>query len=379
MDTNHIHRCKKILGIIMILLLFCGTIQINTSYASSNNSSISITGYIVGHPINSTRITSSDFFHDFALALADNPNEKDSSKITYVQIPNNLRHKWGLKSNPEKLGDYIKVSGYSDTYYGHVGVKKVFVIELVKEVENNTEAPIPNENSSSLDDTYYKSALGKDGSLLKSALHSIIKGHHQLTYGQVWDAIRETDEDPNNPNNVILIYTGRSQSKYSNGSSKNSWNREHVWAKSHGDFGIRPGPGTDLHHIRPADASVNSTRSNLDFDEGGKHHKEASECRYDSDSWEPRDEIKGDIARMLFYMAVRYEGDNGEIDLELNEKVNNGKSPFHGKLSKLLKWHREDPVDDWERNRNNIIFDKYQHNRNPFIDHPEWVEMIWGK
>lgn len=81
---------------------------------------------------------------------------------------------------------------------------------------------------------------------------------------------------------------------------------------------------------------------------------------------------------MLFYMAVRYEGDNGEIDLELNEKVNNNKDAYMGKLSVLLKWNEQDPVDDLERKRNEVIFTKYQHNRNPFIDHPEWVNKIWN-
>ncbi|CUB08350.1 Extracellular ribonuclease precursor [Bacillus cereus] len=177
---------------------------------------------------------------------------------------------------------------------------------------------------------------------------------------------------------MILLYTGRSQGKLTNGSGVDNWNREHVWAKSHGDFGTTAGPGTDLHHLRATDVSVNSSRGNLDFDNGGVNHSEATECKYDSDSWEPRDSVKGDIARMLFYMAVRYEGDNGEVDLELNEKVNNNKDPYMGKLSVLLKWNEQDPVDDLERKRNEVIFTKYQHNRNPFIDHPEWVNKIWN-
>lgn len=77
-------------------------------------------------------------------------------------------------------------------------------------------------------------------------------------------------------------------------------------------------------------------------------------------------------------MAVRYEGDSGELDLELSNYVNNGSSPYHGKLSTLLQWHQQDPVDDWERNRNNVIYESYQGNRNPFIDHPEWVTSIWN-
>lgn len=139
------------------------------------------------------------------------------------------------------------------------------------------------------------------------------------------------------------------------------------------------GAGTDIHHLRPTDMSVNSTRNNLDFDNGGKEHTEALGNYYDSDSWEPRDEVKGDVARMLFYMAVRYEGDvSDEPDLELNNVVNNGSAPYHGKLSVLLQWHQQDPVDASERRRNEIIYSDYQHNRNPFIDHPEWVSAIWN-
>ena len=180
-------------------------------------------------------------------------------------------------------------------------------------------------------------------------MQNIIDDHTEISYSNVWDALRVTDEDPNNPNNVILLYTGRSQGKYTNGSGINDWNREHVWAKSHGDFGTTMGAGTDLHHLRPTDVSVNSSRSNLDFDNGGIQHSEATGNYYDSDSWEPRDSVKGDVARMLFYMAVRYEGDSGELDLELNNLVNNGSAPYHGKKSVLLQWHKEDPVDQFER------------------------------
>ncbi|MFI8706814.1 endonuclease I family protein [Bacillus sp. NPDC077411] len=231
--------------------------------------------------------------------------------------------------------------------------------------------------STNYDDTYYNSMKGKTGLELKKELHNIIDNHTKISYSAVWEALRDTDEDPNNKNNVLLLYTGRSQGKFTNGSGVDNWNREHVWAKSHGEFGTAAGPGTDLHHLRATDVSVNSSRGNLDFDNGGVNHPEATECKYDSDSWEPRDSVKGDIARMLFYMAVRYEGDNREVDLELNDKVNNDKAPYMGKLSVLLKWNEQDPVDDFERKRNEIIYTKYQHNRNPFIDHPEWANEIW--
>lgn len=224
---------------------------------------------------------------------------------------------------------------------------------------------------------YYDDAIGKTGDELKAALNQIISTNDQLSYDQVWDALKATDEDPANADNVILLYSGKSQSKDSNGGGGDDWNREHVWAKSHGDFGTSPGPGTDVHHLRPTDVSVNSERGNKDFDMGGSEVGEAPGNFTDEDSWEPRNEVKGDVARMIFYMAVRYEGNGDYPDLELNDQVDNGEQPLFGRQSVLIQWHRQDPPDDFEKRRNQVIFDQFQHNRNPFIDHPEWVGEIW--
>ena len=224
---------------------------------------------------------------------------------------------------------------------------------------------------------YYDNATGLVGDELKEALHNIIDNHTEYSYDDLRDFILEnTDEDPNNPNNIILLYTGRSQNKNTFGGGADDWNREHVWAKSHGDFGNSPPCGTDAHHIRPTDASVNSARGNKDFDNGGQQHPEATGCYYDDDSWEPRDEVKGDVARMIFYMSVRYEGGNGEPDLEVVDWVNTAPAPEHGKFSTLYEWHQQDPPDDFEMNRNEVIY-SYQGNRNPFIDHPEFLILIY--
>lgn len=224
---------------------------------------------------------------------------------------------------------------------------------------------------------YYNSAEGLTGPSLKTALHNIIDNHTEYSYDDLRDFILEnTDEDPNNSNNVILLYTGRSQSKNSFGGGANDWNREHVWAKSHGDFGNNPPCGTDAHHIRPTDASVNSSRGNKDFDNGGTQHNEATGCYYTDYTWEPRDEVKGDVARMIFYMSVRYEGGSGEPDLEVVDWVNTSPDPEHGKFSTLYQWHQQDPPDAFEINRNNVIY-SYQNNRNPFIDHPEYLIQIY--
>ena len=200
----------------------------------------------------------------------------------------------------------------------------------------------------------------------------------KLSYDQVWDALKDTDQDPANSSNVILLYTGRSQSKATNGGGVDDWNREHVWAKSHGDFGTATGPGTDVHHLRPTDVTVNSARGNKDFDLGGTQSAEAPGNYTDADSWEPRNAVKGDVARMIMYMAVRYEGGDGFADLEMNNLVNNGTAPYMGKMSVLLEWNRIDPPDAFEQRRNQRIYERWQGNRNPFVDHPEYADAIWN-
>ncbi|WP_329317624.1 endonuclease I family protein [Streptomyces sp. NBC_01262] len=227
------------------------------------------------------------------------------------------------------------------------------------------------------DATYYKNAVGKTGTTLKSSLHTIISSQTKLSYSALWAALKVTDQDPSNSSNVILLYSGISRSKTLNGGDSGDWNREHVWAISHGDLTTSTGPGTDLHHIRPEDVAVNGKRGNLDFDNGGSSFTNSGGSLADSDSFEPRDAVKGDVARMILYMAVRYEGDDGFADLEPDDKVANGSTPYIGKLSVLKQWNDEDPPDSFEENRNNVIYSTYQHNRNPFIDHPEWVEAIW--
>jgi endonuclease I len=243
---------------------------------------------------------------------------------------------------------------------------------------------------------YYGAYQGLTGKELKHHLHLIIRNHKVISYEQVWEALESTDECNANHSNIVLIYSMRSQSKEhrDRGTRFNyaaygytlndSWNREHVWPKSHGFPNESDTAYTDLHHLRPADRSVNSARNTrsfdyseeLYFDNGGSVPTpcKTSKRQY---SWEPPDAVKGDIARMMFYMTVRYEGPS--YDLELVDYVvpNKNKLPILGKLSTLLQWHKLDPVDDRERRRNDTIYSKYQGNRNQFIDHPEFVELIW--
>ncbi|MGK4909180.1 endonuclease I family protein [Streptomyces albus] len=238
--------------------------------------------------------------------------------------------------------------------------------------------PVAHTGRAAVVSDYYEDAEGKTGPELKKALHGIISaGVTPVSYDKVWDALATTDADPDHPGNVTLLYTGRSQPASEHGGGSGQWNREHVWAKSHGDFGTATGPGTDLHHLRPADVTVNSVRGNKDFDNGGDPVDGAEGNYSDGDSFEPRDQVKGDVARMILYMAVRWEGQDGFPDLEPNDKVDNGSAPAIGRLSVLKAWSQEDQPDKAEKDRNEAIYG-IQGNRNPFIDHPEWVESIWS-
>ncbi|MCB8994147.1 MAG: endonuclease [Bacteroidales bacterium] len=234
---------------------------------------------------------------------------------------------------------------------------------------------------------YYTPAEGLSGDQLKAALHNIIKGHKTFPYTSgstdVWDILKLSDQDPANSANVILFYTGWSVNAAQEYAGGAGWNREHVWAKSHGPFSEDvQGPGTDCHHLRPADISVNSARNNRYFDYADKEYLDGgvpTGCKTSStrDVWEPRDGQKGDVAREIFYMATRYEGDDGFPDLEVVDYIPPvDASPLFGVLSTLIEWNQLDPVDSFEMHRNNVVY-SFQKNRNPFIDHPEYVNLIW--
>ena len=224
---------------------------------------------------------------------------------------------------------------------------------------------------------YYNGTSGKDGDELKTALNEIISGHTPYAYRFAKYIFQLSDADPENAENVIQVYTGFSydNSDYGNGGLK--LNREHVWAKSHGSFADWAPMYGDVHNLKPSASTVNISKSNLDFDNGGTQHDVATGCYYTDSTWEARDEVKGDVARIIFYMSTRYEGEDGELDLEVVDWNNTYPNAQHGKLSTLLEWNLQDPPDEFERNRNDVI-QSFQKNRNPFIDNPNFAQLIWG-
>lgn len=227
---------------------------------------------------------------------------------------------------------------------------------------------------------YYDGIDGLTGGALKSALHQRIANHTVIAYASILDPLRTLYEDPANPQNIILEYSLTSVTKQST-----TWNREHLWPRARGDSDQAGPDDSDLFHVVPADAGVNNQRGNLYFDESNTADPGyiipadplAPQTSRDSDSWQPPPSQRGDIARALFYMEVRYDGsDPSTTDMELVSYPPSGSQMAN--LNTLLLWNEEDPPDDAERRRNDLIYTNYQHNRNPFIDHPEWVQAIWG-
>jgi predicted extracellular nuclease/endonuclease I len=246
------------------------------------------------------------------------------------------------------------------------------------------------KNISLFDATNYYAAaqtevdLNSSPEIIKAAITDIISTDHKnLSYSEVWTSLTYTDEDPLNTNNVILWYSNRSQAKSTNGSgaaSSNSdnWNREHSWPKSHGFSSSSLEAYTDIHHLRPTDISVNSSRGNLDFDNSDSPLAESPINRVDGDSFEPRDDVKGDVARMMFYMDTRYEGSGSDStpDLQLVNRITTTSESKLGWLCTLAAWNAADPVDVSEELRNDRIYE-LQGNRNPFTDNPTWVEILY--
>lgn len=343
-------------------------LTVSQAISQQTGASQTVRGYVVGQPTATNTVVQSGFPNDYALAIADSATQTNPSSMLYVQIPSAFRAQWGLKTNPSLMGKQIDVTGALSAYFSHPGMTSTSAFALAGGTTGGT---------SPWDGTYYAPAVGKSGTALRTSLHDIIDNNTKLSYAQVWTALQDTDQDPSNTANVIELYTGRSISKNNYGGSSGQWNREHVFAQSRGGFTTSAGPGTDLHHLRAEDVTVNGTRGNKDFDNGGSAVAGCTGCWTDSDSFEPRDAVKGDVARMLFYMAVRYEGGDGFNDLELST-VSGSAVPRIGDVDILLQWSSADPVDTFEMRRNDRIHAQWQGNRNPFVDHPEWAAAIWN-
>ncbi|CAN6451010.1 unnamed protein product [Victoria cruziana] len=219
-------------------------------------------------------------------------------------------------------------------------------------------------------------------------LNLLISAHRSLSYKEVWDALKILDaadvEDPEASPDIVEIYSSRAVPKSLAGKPE-GWNREHLWPRS---YGLASGPSlTDLYNLRPADVNVNSSRGNKLYGQclhednsclRPANREAAPDTEADKGRWAPPVEVRGDIARSLMYMAVRYglHQPIGSPTLQLSDSPSIDDARM-GLLSSLLEWNEADPPSRSERLRNNRICSLYQHNRNPFIDHPEYANMIW--
>ncbi|NBW28630.1 MAG: T9SS C-terminal target domain-containing protein [Flavobacteriaceae bacterium] len=235
---------------------------------------------------------------------------------------------------------------------------------------------------------YYSTLEGKAGNNLRQAIQDIIANPNMVrvhNYGDVYNVLKEADQNPENSNQVWMIYNEQSISKIdyqTDNSIIGKWNREHIYSQSR--LGL---PSTfipngtpdginvwrlttgsndieashdDLHHLRAVGGQENSTRNNRNY--GVDYNGPAGNLG----SW------RGDVARAIFYMAIRYNSLN-----VVNGDPASSPTGQIGDLATLLTWNNLDPVDDFEMNRNNIIYN-WQMNRNPFIDNPALVNYVFG-
>ena len=233
---------------------------------------------------------------------------------------------------------------------------------------------------------YYDSINGLSNTTpttLEQGLQNIIANPaivRAQTYADVIDILEEADQNPANSNEVWLLYTEQGRAKLDIQTTSNNvgtWNREHTFPRSLAGYNsidldeIRDGKdvfwitkadslrhgNSDAHALRAADGPENSSRNNQHY---GQYNGPSGTAG----------SFKGDVARSVLYMQIRYNG----LSIENGFPSTQGQM---GDLVTLLDWHRNDPPDDFEMNRNNIVYE-WQFNRNPFIDMPELVEYIWG-
>ena len=236
--------------------------------------------------------------------------------------------------------------------------------------------------------------FNQTGTALKTALSEKITSTHTktLSYAQAESALKIVDLDPDDVTNtnVLLLYgfsnnicpTNTSDDNDHRRRNKNSdgggascqWNREHTYAKSLGTPNLgEAGPGADAHHLRASDVQRNGDRSSEKFAAGtGNSHDVTSA------TWYPGDEWKGDVARMMMYMYLRY----GNRCLPKNVGVGTTLSTDSNMIDLFLRWNAEDPVSKYEDQRNSYLGNASnaygQGNRNPFIDNPYFATLIWG-
>src|SRR5690554_1894748 len=191
---------------------------------------------------------------------------------------------------------------------------------------------------------------------LRNQLYTLLNDYTHTSYDKAKEILEISDRDPNNPNNVLLVYN-RASVKGPWTSGGTIWNREHIVPQSIlGNAGYGTRSTDDPHNLKPANPSINSSRGNKKYAAG------SGEFGSVTNGWYPGDDDRGDVARIVFFMITKYPN----LTIQMI-----------GNLATFLEWHLIDPVDDFEMNRNDVLHD-YTDSRNPYIDNPEWVEIVFG-
>lgn len=238
--------------------------------------------------------------------------------------------------------------------------------------------PRPFSTDTTTPANYYATAAGKTGKALFDALYAIVCTQRSNTYDRARDSLYAYVDDPDNNDIITDIYVGRSATINSRATATAAgFQTEHSWPQSKG--ADDPPPESDLHHLFPSDGTANNQRSNFPFGnvtgaviwESPAVAGQTERSRLGRDAqgrtvFEPRNSSKGDIARALLYFYTRYSP---------APPPGFSLSNFAIEEQTLIQWHQQDPPDTYEKQRNALIF-RAQGNRNPFVDHPEYVQAI---
>jgi endonuclease I len=265
--------------------------------------------------------------------------------------------------------------------------------ELIGEEATTEDAVIP--------PGYYNTVDLTNATTLRSTLHAVIDDHTRYPYTSsntdTWDILEAADQDPNNSSRVLDLYKNASYQKFGGGNT--FYSREHSWPTSYGFSSSGSSPYTDCHHLFISDYAYNSTRGNKPYTtctgcnevttvvnngQGGAGQSNWTVGSSSSGLWETWIGRRGDVARAILYMDVRYEGGThgGTGASEPNLQVTDNASlivaggTYMGMLSDLLRWNIDDPPSDHERNRLEVVF-SYQGNRNPFVDNYNWAGCLF--
>jgi endonuclease I len=240
-------------------------------------------------------------------------------------------------------------------------------------------------------DGYYDNTTGLTGPTLQQTLHDIIDNHNVVSYGSLWTHYQTTDvkqngkvwdmysDIPGGTPPYEFTFVADQCGNY--GGEGDCYNREHSWPKSW--FNDTSPMNTDIVHVVPSDGYVNGQRGNYPYGEVGtptwtsqNGSKRGSNTYpgYSGTVFEPIDEYKGDFARIYFYMSTRYLNEDSSWP---GSPMANGAQLLPWAQNMMKEWHAEDPVSEKEINRNDANYG-IQNNRNPFVDHPNYVDLIWG-